>query len=80
MPGNLVYVFDSAGEKCRNVALLDDNEVEGNHLISAIISSNNLGIFAEGSKNITIVDTDGMLEAIRWMGLWIKIMPDPLCL
>lgn len=80
VPESMVYIFDSAGEKCRNVLLIDDNEVEGNHFISAILSSNSLGIFAEGSESITILDTDGKKLIAAWAGFKDCLCNFLLCL
>ena len=58
VPDTLAYVFNSTGEACQNVTLLEDNAIEGEHIFSASLISTNLGVIANGSQNLSIQDTN----------------------
>lgn len=62
-PDSLVFIFNSTGEECLNVSLLDDQAIEGVHSFSASIVSTDPKIsVSPDSQNITILDTDGKLQ------------------
>ena len=53
------FTFDSAGEECNNVTLLDDEALEGKHSFGVFIESDNFNLGVDANRTITICDTDG---------------------